>query len=143
MSEAAVAHHEAGHACIAILRGVPVRRCSIEPTRTTSGHMLPAVPNGTIEIADLLVLWLAGTSAEQRFTGRVSVLGETDLQRASALASVQIDAEPDSPAVAAYLKRFQLMADVQVQLHWEWIARVASALVRKRTLDGAQVADLM
>jgi hypothetical protein len=105
--------------------------------------MLPAVPNGTIEIADLLVLWLAGTSAEQRFTGRVSVLGETDLQRASALASVQIDAEPDSPAVAAYLKWFQLMADVQVQLHWEWIARVASALVRKRTLDGAQVADLM
>jgi len=142
MSESLIAHHEAAHACLAILRGVPVRRCSIVPTRTTRGHMLPAIPTGAIEISDLIVMWLAGDAAERRVAG-TAALSENDIAHASMLVAALAGAELDSPAVTASLARFQLLADAQVALHWSWIERVASALLRKGTLDGGDVADLM
>ena len=137
------AYHEAGHAVVAISRGIPVLRCTIVPTRNTGGHVLPNVPTGSIDMHDLLVMWLAGGAAERRLTGKSATLNANDLAYAYLIASVMVRAEPGTKATADHLARYELLADVDVASHWNWIGRVAKRLLVKRTLCGGDVADLM
>jgi hypothetical protein len=141
--EERLAVHEAAHAVVALVRGVPVTRCTIEADRASLGHVQPAVPIGTIDTFDLLEFWLAGGAAERKATGTPARGDAYDLEMARLLVSAMLGTEPGSAATAAAVGRYAVIADVEIELAWPWIRRVATALVRKRTLDGASVADLM
>jgi len=70
------AHHEAGHAVIALVLDIPVRYASIEPRKNTWGR----VAHGPAESRDLeLILAVAGPQAQRRFAPRSNWFGGGDM----------------------------------------------------------------
>lgn len=138
-----VAIHEAAHGVIALARNIPITVVTITPTGDSAGHALPAVTLGSIEVVDWLVYLAAGGAAERRMTGKAATLDAHDRWVASLYGAAKTNADPDSAAVAAYLDRFAALADADVIANWKWIERTATALDRRRTLDGGAIADLM
>jgi hypothetical protein len=139
----ATEYHEAGHAVVGILRGIPIKRVTIEPTRNTRGHCRTAVPVQDLDTSDFLVYVCAGAAAEQRYTGRPAAIEGPDLDQALVVASFHTGAALNSQATVDCIERHRVLADAAVTLNWGWVGNVARALLRKRTLTGANVADLM
>ena len=135
----ALAYHEAGHATIAIVRGIPIEHVTIAPT----AHCRMVAPMGAHEASDFLVALMAGPAAECQFTGRRAPLAGEDFEQALAVASVLAHAALDAPATAACLERYRVLADATVIKYWPLIARVAEALARRTTLGGKDIQALM
>lgn len=142
MTTASIAYHEAGHAVAALLRGIAVRRVTVEPMADTAGHC----PTAGLESADAtsaLIMICAGGAAQSRHEGRSIELDDRDLDQAAALASLVARTSLEDPTTRACLRRHQALAGAVVASNWTWIERTAQALLRRRTLDRGEVADLM
>jgi hypothetical protein len=138
---AVVAYHEAAHAIALVTRNIAIERCSIRPTRGSDGHVRPAVPIGRIEYCDLLLFLVAGAAAERRRTGAAAKFDVDDRQQAAIVAALRLNSEPD-PAVRDHLRKYDLIADVLVLQHCQWIERCAAQLTRWGTLDDWDVRNL-
>ncbi len=143
MNLTAIAFHEAAHGVAAILAGVAVKHVTIRPTGTSGGHMKPTLAVGACEPEALLLAWLCGGAAERKLTGKAAVLDATDLEEARLLAAILTEADPDAQVTIDRRERYNVLADARVELNWEWIGRVATALMRKQTLGGGEIADVM
>src|SRR5258705_11090518 len=72
------AHHEAGHAVIALAFLVPVRSASIRPRRASFGRVItPELPDTAVDVQ--LFITLAGPFAHRRFAPRSSWLTDVGL----------------------------------------------------------------
>ena len=138
-----VAIHEAGHSVIAASLGLPLGRVSIIPAGPTRGAAFLARHFGAFEPPDLLLMILSGPAAEAKYAGVPSQYDAGDRAVAREMAALMADADPDSPATAAILRRYEARACAIVTVHWAKIEKLAAALVRKHELSSAEVHELM
>ena len=97
MHSDSAAHHEAAHAVIAVLRNLPVRRCSIIRAGASDGYTKLMESFVHHSARDLLVLVLAGGAADRKVTGEASRQDIRDLEVARMLASLLSDADETAP----------------------------------------------
>lgn len=148
---ALVAHHEAGHACIAEALGIRVTTASI--VRVPGQHR-GIVKYGAAEEVESIVISFAGVLAAARSAGRPvrwsrggrgrrsaavqDYGGSDDLAKAATTAELDL-VWNDAAERRAYLRWLWQRARVLVERHWPMIEAVAAALVERRTLTGEEV----
>ena len=142
MRDVVLAHHEAAHGVIAIVCGIAVSRVSIVRSRDTLGYMRPAQRITEIGMDSVAITWLSGPAAEKRLTGAAGPGCAEDFTVARAFVAAMLRGTPTPARVDEHLARFAALAEARVCLHWDWITRVAEALMRRRGLTGSEIADL-
>jgi hypothetical protein len=129
------AHHEAGHAVIALAFCVPVRRASIRAGRASNGRV---VTHGHPEPADvLLFITLAGPFAHRRFAPRSNWL-TSDF----AIVEKMIFGKGSCGTTAAKRKHAVYAVDHAEQIvdyFWADIKVAAKALLKHETLTGDEI----
>ncbi len=140
----ATAHHEAGHAVVALMLGIRFRHVTIESNATSLGHVrmrawdkrsrpdVSMPPATRVRLERDILISLAGPEAERRFTGRRNHVGAgSDYEQAADKASY---IAPSERSCIAYLKWLQVCADELVELHWDAISALALELLDRRRL---------
>jgi hypothetical protein len=136
-----IAYHEAAHAVISLLQHIPVTFASIEPGRDHEGQTRLAVTLGACEPTAWLLASAAGAAAERRIAGTaVHALGDRIADRQ--LVTALLGGEPSDRRINVRLRQIDALADAAVSAHWDWIERVAHALIKKRRLRGGVIAGL-
>lgn len=140
-----VAIHEAGHATIARMLGIEVVRASAKPgaaavrTRYKIGGSTAAEAAETIEA--LIVVDLAGATAEQRATGRsepgAARADERNALRRALRLSLWTNTRLDE--AAELVERSRPKAATLVEQHWPAIEAVAGALADDQVLTGSEI----
>lgn len=153
----AVAVHEAGHATIARVLGLDVRRVSAgdDPGVITRFPVRVSQPQWAKIVAGLLLVDLAGCSAERHATGTEPDGKAWQADRRNAISRAlrlvldehQLDDDElndshrdEAEAIVAALRP---TAAALVERHWSKIERVAAALADRRILTGSDVDALM
>ena len=145
------AHHEAGHACVAVQYGLVLRRVIVHPRRTPDGEA------GLTELASFaeaidadaartLVYVMAGPAAERQFTGRSDCGDLRDREQAAAIAAAIHGHKPvDHPDVAGTVAGAAAIARALMvdPVTWAAVEAVAKALEQKRRLSGREVLSLV
>jgi len=149
------AHHEAGHALVAIILGGEIQSVTIDPDRDEREH----------RYGDTAVLWrmtgrsdreyrehaiqvaLAGPVAEMLYTGDPFHSGlvpewAADWADAWELAAVL---KPDDKQRLAYLEQvsIRLYRLLDREPHWSALAEIADNLLAHETLEGEQVHEIV
>jgi len=134
------AYHEAGHAVLALLMGVPVRRVTVvaRPEADDLGHV-EFEPQASASVGHLLGA-LGGPATSARI-GASPVGSRRDREIAKALA----DALARPGAADELLRTAQdgVREELRDPETWAQIEAVANALLAKRTLSGHQVREIM
>jgi hypothetical protein len=136
MSTTRVAYHEAGHATVAIVRGVAIDRVAIVP----SAFCRTSLKMEALETSDALIFLCGGPAAEAKYLKRAVEMTGHDLTQGLALARLLTR---DGQETADTLARYQALASAAVVAHWRSIERVAATPVRRTTLYGKDVEALM
>ena len=145
-----LAHHEAGHAVIALSLGIRVFHASTLPRYDCGGEVRLAPLSGMTIDKGLLVT-LAGPAAQRRYFPLLRQfdadlddhMGRFDTEQARTLLSVLHGADHvSSDLITGELSRWRVRADQAVTLQWPWIAAVATALEQRRRLSGDDIAHL-
>jgi ATP-dependent Zn protease len=141
---AATAHHEAGHAVAAIVRGVRVKHATIAPSGNRAGHirLLGRVPTQTGAMHDRGMIALAGEAAQRRFSPR-SVRRHHGGSDREAVRRFALDASGSAKVAQCLVDLWQAQADDLVQARWATIQRIAAALLERQTIDGAELRRLV
>ena len=133
--------HESAHAVIATLTGMDVKRCVLHAPgsrRDEDGHtaLYDWAEERDCDIERHLTFVLAGRAAEYKAVGRYSERGDGDWEQATAYAACVLNAAPESPRVAEFLRIAQLHAETYMHdaAIWGWIERVSRQLLKRRTL---------
>lgn len=146
---ASTAFHEAGHAVVGAVLGVPIVKVTIEPSARAHGHIQMAgrwiadvhgyrVPSRDLAERYILKL-LAGVTAQRKAYPRSvrSHHGRSD--GASALA-IAVLVMPDSePVVQAFVDYCQARADQLVEEHWPSVTGVAQELIARKAIGRREV----
>ena len=164
--------HEAGHAVVAHLLGIPVKAVDISDREAGSTEYglgddsQPAVMPDS-RVLDLIVASLAGPAAERAILGQGTTGGTHDLLAATRLAYERFDAglDPDAPFIHASgvgfnldaqamaddfyraalptLARSRERAEALVREHRESVVEFASSLYAARRLAGTELDDAL
>lgn len=156
-----VAVHEAGHALVACVVGVPIARVSVEPDRMSEGfegYCNTLIPKGfdpyrcsSQEILRReLVVAVAGPLAEKLGTGGCDrVAAATDTQNTFRNAVLLVGGGPPgpisdswSPAVE-WVRRAQDLAETIIRKGWRALEALVVALLERGALDGEQVRQVV
>ncbi len=145
----AVAAHESGHGVIARVLGIEVVRASAKPgeagvrTRYKIGGSTAAEAAETIEA--LIVVDLAGATAEQRATGRSEPGAARADERNALRRALQLGLLTSAGLDAAeeLVERSRPKAAALVMQHWPAIEAVADALADGQVLTGSEIDALM
>lgn len=151
MSNASTAHHEAGHAVVAHLEGLGIRRVTIVPTEEMRGHVLRTPLPKDFEPDDLdnrtrnLIeaharVSLAGHIAQKRAFPRSHRGDEEDFS--AAVRGVSFLAG-DNEMLEAYLHLLHLQTKAMVKTNWFLVEAVAQALLEQKTLSGRDVKQVI
>lgn len=148
------AFHEAGHAVIRILEGLPVRSVTIKPTRDSHGAVdtggLPKwfKPDAerTVRLEEMMRKWVRGSCAgplaqrKHRPSSVRSYHAMGDIQQSLDLLEhfVSGDRELD-----AYWRLLNVQAENLVETHWSLIEKVSHALLVEETVSGQRLRALM
>jgi ATP-dependent Zn protease len=149
----ATAYHEAGHAVVAVLLGVGLRKrgVSIIPDveDDTAGRVHtrsslrgnPEYDNSRrirFNAEDRVVVKLAGIEAQRRFNPRSvrNYHGSSDFRTAIDLLCYFVGSDAE---LNAYVRLLRLRARQTVQQFWVDIEAVAAALMEKKRLSGPEV----
>jgi cell division protease FtsH len=136
-----VAHHEVGHALVALLvpGADPVRKISIIPRGVAAlGYTLqvPAQDRFVLakrELEDKIAVFLGGQAAERLVLGEASTGGENDLTKATALARSMVMSYGMSEALGA--------VDLRGEARPAWIGGAESPATRTYSEQTAQQID--
>ena len=154
--EAAIAHHEAGHAVAAVTFRRSIVRVSIEPDQHGRGRLdqrpqrfdVPAhgeVPAWTRRAvnADIVVAW-AGPLSEERVAGSYDhETAEHDLDRMFDAAMVVTAGFAQEALAYVEWLRWRTVRFLQEPALWSQVEAVATALVERRSLAAADVRQAM
>jgi hypothetical protein len=147
---AGVAHHEAGHAVLAAVLHVPFAYVTIEPDKTSFGHVTTLWSDGfrpdikgdlrtRAKVEAHAIVSLAGPAAEARFAGGVVVAGG-DIDRSHAVGfATWLSGTPEE--TEAFVQLWEIQARQRVSQDWIWsaIEAVAKELLVQRRLGAARV----
>lgn len=141
---AATAHHEAGHAVAAIVRGIPVRHATIVAGEDNAGHvrLLARIPKTMKAMHIHGMVALAGEAAQRRFNPR-SVRRHQGGSDREAVLGFALRASGSERQAQCLVSLWQAQADDLVQLRWAAIQHVAVALLERKTIDGTAVHQLI
>jgi len=140
---AATAHHEAGHAVAAVIRRVHFRHVTIEAQDDAAGHVAYLRPaRGMKQMHARGMIALAGEAAQRRFNPR-SVRRHHGAGDREAVLDYAIDKSNSAREAQALVNLWQVQADNLVEMRWPVIARVATALLERRTLSYDDVQKLL
>jgi hypothetical protein len=133
------AHHEAGHAVVALVLDVTVRYASIKPHRKTWGR----VAHDAADSPELmLIIALAGPQAQKRFARRSVWLGSSDM----IFVEKVIFGKRGNLTAANKDTLLKFVADTSEELinyFWADIKAVAKALLKHETLTGEEMVDVI
>jgi len=140
---AATAHHEAGHAVAAVVRKVPIQHVTIEADGDAAGHVAYLRPTDGVEETHARgMIALAGEAAQRRFNPRSVRRHHGGSDREAVLAYAWENSGSQRQA-QALVNLWQVQAEDLVELRWPVIARVAAALLERRTLSYDDVQGLL
>jgi hypothetical protein len=129
------AHHEAGHAVVALAFGVPVRRASIKSRGSSYGRVIvPDLPNVCNRVQ--LFILFAGPFAHKRFAPTSDWLTD-DLVIAQKMIFGTSGTEATKEKRLAHVVDY---AEQIVDYLWADIKVVAKALLKYETLTGDEIA---
>ena len=137
--------HEAGHACIGIAGGLLVSRCELgldlhRDGGPSMGRVLLDPPPGAGSFYSMVIALMSGAEAERRMFGYAEAgtdRGDVAIARGAFGRIFQIDAA--DPEIDEWLEVARIDARSEVETHWEWITRVATALRRSRSITQSQI----
>jgi len=147
----ALAHHEAGHAVIAIACQLPIALVTIEPgVDGSSGHVEirgaaatnkpPVLPaHLQVRVSLCLMAWAcSGELAEQigAFSGIGSSGDEENIEQAAQAIEEATGARP--PLLPVYAVTSCYLKD-----HWEAVERLALTLIKERTISGERAREIV
>ena len=145
----ATAYHEAGHAVAAVYYRTRLKRATIIPEGDTTGHCLQLPPSlrgidiePTLRLEglarDRVMVSLAGRAAQLKFWSRGTRFyhARSDYERAVDLLGRFTRTTEE---LEAYMKLMVIRARYFIETWWPQISAVAEALLREKTLTGAQV----
>jgi hypothetical protein len=145
------ARHEMGHAVVAMVFDVPVRRASIRPGKRSFGRVvMAALPDAELmaraglsgaqvaRIVDIkLYILLAGPFAQRRFAPRSRWL-TSEFNKVIEIAKASHSGSGDR--LVKYLAKIDRNAERLVDFFWKDIEAGAKALVKHETLTGVEIA---
>jgi hypothetical protein len=147
-----VALHESAHAVIAGMAGVDVKSVVLHRGSQRGERewergrveLFDATAERDADAPRYIRFLLAGAAAEKRHTGSYSERDRDDVSHARTLTWAMLNAEPDSPRVKAHFDSEQAIVNAWMwdDTIWQWVTRVADALVRRRHLTGRDVHEL-
>jgi ATP-dependent Zn protease len=131
------AHHEAGHAVVALAFRIPVLRASIKPRGASGGRVItPRLPpDKAVDIQ--LFITLAGPFAHRRFAPRSNWL--TDIGNAHAMIFGKEKRKGTEAEKQRYLADTVGRAEKVVDYFWPDIKATARALLKHETLTGDEI----
>ncbi len=144
----ATAYHEAGHALVAYMERIRIKRVTIKPGETYSGGIVtkPCVDSSveydnsrkqTVRVERAVRVLLAGAAAQRRFSphGYRHFHGESDRHGAINLISYLTRTSEET---AAYFKLLNIQAKNKIKVPWVWAAiqALAEALLSHETISG-------
>ena len=152
MTNAATAHHEAGHVVAMHAQRIKVQRATIAPAAEYEGrvthHRSPALLRGISDarlsnrqVEAHVLVFLAGPEAERKFAGRYSHVGARD-DRDKAVELLTRHSGSDEE-VRAWFRLRVVRARLLVEHHSEEIRVVAKALRERQTLTGSDVRAIL
>jgi hypothetical protein len=150
------AYHEAGHAVVAWLQGVGLKRISIVRDKSTHGHMRHRSMFGGMPPPDSVEpgasakfrlekkarICLAGPLAQKKFNSRTyrSWHGSTDHEDAIDFLDYLTQSQEE---LAAYRKLVEIQTLGMLNLHWPLVEAVAAALLERRTFRGPEFKNVI
>jgi hypothetical protein len=149
----ATAYHEAGHAVVAWIQHVGLRRISIIPAHGAAGfvHHAPIggrdmewgdSPRVRIRGERLIRVCLAGEIAQRRFDARSIRHYHGAEDRAKAANVISYLASPGEHA-DAYMRLLEIETQKIVEEWWELIGALAAALITRCRMTGAEATAFM
>jgi len=138
-----VAYHEAGHAVVGHLLGIPIDYATIIPQYNVAGQVSYTINLGKLPPSQQVMITLAGPIAEDMVTTSPRFQSFEDLMYHS---------ESDGRGVLAIIERHQHEVDIPAHYdvakylltkHRQAVERVASALLKHGQLPGEDVAKII
>lgn len=156
-----VAIHEAGHALVAsVTRPGSVRKATIVPRGQALGYVAPITKelqlSTTSELLERVAMILAGGVAERLYLGEHSIGVSGDVQQAKQLIEQMVDTgllqdgftltfgktEKEENMQKLFHKSLT-MAETLISSHEEQFQRLVDALLKKETLEGTEVEEIV
>ncbi len=148
-SRKAAAYHEAGHAVVACVENIAVKRASILPDHESLGRVLHSVPDSfrpdimancrTRTRAEALILGsLAGPKAEERATGAESSFDSKAGDYHSAM-DMALRMTGNAKEAELYFAWLDERTASMVEAKWPLIEAVAKELLSREVLPGREV----
>jgi ATP-dependent Zn protease len=145
------AYHEAGHAVVAELYGIPFDRVTITADADSAGHAMLRDPFGWVYDGDpgsdararaLIAFHLAGRAAARQYdeAGGDPASATSDLAQAYAVAA---DSTGGPKETGDLVKDMEQTVYEVVELNWQAIQAVAKALLARQTLTESEVTSIM
>ena len=152
MTRAATAHHEAGHAVVAVLFSFNVEYATIRPNGITVGHVKcwprgrldldSGTPVMTRKMEQLVTVILAGDIAQRIYSPRSSRTWQTTSDR-SAATDIALAKCGSSESATAFISWRTIVARDIVKGRWPIICKVAAALLDRETLSGDELRQII
>jgi len=150
------AYHEAGHAVVAYIERIKIRKATIVPGKDYLGvvtrqmiekHVRDAfefagiTPAKRARVESFIMLSLAGGIAERKHRGRANHIGSrADYETAAGLA---MDATGSGEEATAYFRWLYIRTEQIIDAYWYLVEAVAEALLAKQTLTTADVEQIV
>ncbi len=141
-ARAATAHHEAGHAVAAIMKGVPFKAVTIKATGHAAGHLAIKFGRGVEQMHKRGIVALAGEAAQRQFSPR-SVRdhhGGSDREQVRLAA---MDCTGSSEQAELLVRLWTVQARDLVLLRWPAVSQIAAALIEIGSLDRDQCSRMI
>jgi hypothetical protein len=151
-----IVYHEAGHAAVACLLGIPIEYVTLEPSEVGPAHTKPLCPRWFQDsqrvdgrhrqyITDLIRMLLAGKFAQQLIDPDIrwgAVGAEVDLEKARTWLD-WLYTDPEDRNWCWEQCHSEVLAPVQSAKGRMAIETVAEALLRRRMLRGEEVRKIV
>jgi hypothetical protein len=155
-----VAHHEAGHAVMAINHGVKIKRASISKHQDSLGRVdhgrifrngdleWNESPQTTARAERAILICLAGPYSQKRFAPRsrwrsqnyIGFNGAGDFDH---VLDLTFRLHGNGEVAEKYLRYMEARAEGLVACHWKEIEAVAQDLLKYETMTGDEIKDAM
>ncbi|MFI5180946.1 MAG: hypothetical protein ACHQPI_06120 [Thermoanaerobaculia bacterium] len=149
----ATAFHEAGHAVMHVLAGHQLQLLSIKPGQESHGGTKvvpqfrvpssgPVSPQTVANVEAAVCILLAGWEAQQRAAPK-SARGHGTVEDARKAVDLIDVLSGSSEEVQAWIHLLEVRTRHRVAHYWRAVNSVATALLEKETLDGAEAGTLI